>query len=270
MPFPAARAIAATFCYNIRHALTPVFGNDFIHACVPPDDPIFGRMVIDESIVRHCTAAAEEQLLLASRGDTTEVLDRDRSGGTTPIHGAEPESWSGKSRLRTLRPKLKGKSKALEEVESGYGTDTSASEGTFSAPTTPSRKVQQRRTWAGAGWTAVPGYGEGGEKNCIATLPMAGWDGERGIAREPLVSGGGRKLERDLALMEGKTFAGKVGNSGEASSSRPSLPLPLAAAKWPKDQGPGTRGCPDEMKAAGLLLRLNVDDAALSRFSPTF
>ncbi|KAF2749878.1 hypothetical protein M011DRAFT_511923 [Sporormia fimetaria CBS 119925] len=55
MPYPAAKAVAATFCYKIRHALTPLFGNDFPSLCLPPADPKFEKFVIDPAIVQHCT-----------------------------------------------------------------------------------------------------------------------------------------------------------------------------------------------------------------------
>jgi hypothetical protein len=49
IPYLAAKHIAATFCYRIRHALTPVFGLDFIDLCVPPSDPRFGSKSIYSS-----------------------------------------------------------------------------------------------------------------------------------------------------------------------------------------------------------------------------
>lgn len=52
MPYQAAKAIAATFCYHIRWALTPVFGNDFPATCLPPDDPKYGKFLIDPAIVQ--------------------------------------------------------------------------------------------------------------------------------------------------------------------------------------------------------------------------
>lgn len=59
MPFDAAKAVAATFCWKIRHALTPVFGLDFASQCIHPQDRArFGRMVIDPSIVRKATETA--------------------------------------------------------------------------------------------------------------------------------------------------------------------------------------------------------------------
>lgn len=59
MPFDAAKAVAATFCWKIRHALTPVFGLDFPSQCIHPQDrACFGRMVIDPNIVRKATETA--------------------------------------------------------------------------------------------------------------------------------------------------------------------------------------------------------------------
>lgn len=59
MPFEAAKAISATFCWHIRHALTPLFGTDFPALCVPPDDRArYGRMVIDPAIVKKATETA--------------------------------------------------------------------------------------------------------------------------------------------------------------------------------------------------------------------
>ena len=58
MPFEAAKAVAATFCYPIRYALTPVFGLDFVPLCIKPGVEGFGQMVIDPNIVRKCSVQA--------------------------------------------------------------------------------------------------------------------------------------------------------------------------------------------------------------------
>jgi hypothetical protein len=55
MPYQAAKAIASTFCYNIRWALTPVFGNDFPSTCLPPNNPNYAKFLIDRDIVQECT-----------------------------------------------------------------------------------------------------------------------------------------------------------------------------------------------------------------------
>ncbi|KAI9374693.1 hypothetical protein BJX61DRAFT_263841 [Aspergillus egyptiacus] len=68
MPFEAAKAIAATFCWKIRFALTPLFGTDFPKLCVHPNDRNrFGRMIIDPAIVRTATDRANLYRLLELR-----------------------------------------------------------------------------------------------------------------------------------------------------------------------------------------------------------
>ncbi|KAJ5349235.1 hypothetical protein N7541_006962 [Penicillium brevicompactum] len=59
MPYHAAKALAATFCWKIRHALTPMFGPDFPAMCIDPEDKRrFGVMVIDTEITRVATEQA--------------------------------------------------------------------------------------------------------------------------------------------------------------------------------------------------------------------
>ncbi|OQD79038.1 hypothetical protein PENANT_c065G03618 [Penicillium antarcticum] len=59
MPFEAAKALAVTFCWNIRYALTPLFGNDFPAMCIHPNDrKNFGRMVVPPGVIRRATETA--------------------------------------------------------------------------------------------------------------------------------------------------------------------------------------------------------------------
>jgi hypothetical protein len=59
MPFEAAKAVAATFCWKIRFALTPLFGPDFPSMCILPEEKArFGRMIIDSAIVKEATESA--------------------------------------------------------------------------------------------------------------------------------------------------------------------------------------------------------------------
>ncbi|BDD63741.1 hypothetical protein MPDQ_003406 [Monascus purpureus] len=60
MPFDAAKAVVATFCWKIRHALTPLFGVDFPSLCIPPEDSErYGLMIIDPAIVKRAADVAE-------------------------------------------------------------------------------------------------------------------------------------------------------------------------------------------------------------------
>lgn len=128
MPFEAAKAVAATFCYNIRYALTPIFGLDFASSCILPDDPSFSRMIIDHRIIQRCTEEAKG-FRAVSREASLAISPQ------TPI----PSSglgWTSKA----LRPKL---TKVVDH-ESGYGTDTDRSDQFTCSP--PSTK---------SGWTAM-------------------------------------------------------------------------------------------------------------------
>lgn len=59
MPYDAAKALAATFCWRIRHVLTPLFGTDFPAMCIHPDErKRHGVMIIDPDITRRATLKA--------------------------------------------------------------------------------------------------------------------------------------------------------------------------------------------------------------------
>lgn len=81
MPFEAAKAVSATFCWNIRHALTPLFGADFPAICIPPHGPQFGKMIIDNAVVQRATEAANYYRSL-------EIQARGSSGGPSTLRAA--------------------------------------------------------------------------------------------------------------------------------------------------------------------------------------
>jgi hypothetical protein len=59
MPYDAAKALAATFCWKIRYALTPLFGTDFPGMCAHPEErKRHGVMIIDPEITRRATETA--------------------------------------------------------------------------------------------------------------------------------------------------------------------------------------------------------------------
>jgi len=59
IPYAAARALASTFCWDVRYALTPVFGHDFPSLCIKPGEDGFGSMTIDPAITKFCTEQAK-------------------------------------------------------------------------------------------------------------------------------------------------------------------------------------------------------------------
>ncbi|KAF6829434.1 APSES transcription factor Xbp1 [Colletotrichum plurivorum] len=59
MPYECAKAVCATFCYNIAGALIPIFGPSFPSMCIPPGSPDYQRMVIDHRIVEDAIREAD-------------------------------------------------------------------------------------------------------------------------------------------------------------------------------------------------------------------
>ena len=99
MPFDAAKAIAATFCYSIRYALIPLFGPSFASMCLKPGTEDFGQMVIDPDIISRCTREAKRyrDLALSERFDPS----RSTTPETKPLT-ASLLSRQGKSKARPV------------------------------------------------------------------------------------------------------------------------------------------------------------------------
>jgi hypothetical protein len=133
MPYQAAKAVAATFCYNIRWALTPVFGNDFPGLCLRPKDPNFAKFLIDPDIVRSCT---EETNRFRVEGASYKVLS---SLYRTPRNQFETPPWSP----RTLHPE-----RPRTSEESSYGTESDYSDKYLFSP-----QVSPKSTT----WTSING-----------------------------------------------------------------------------------------------------------------
>lgn len=112
MPFEAARAVAATFCWRIRYALTPVFGPDFPSMCTPTDSEKFGEMIIDPAITRYCTQKAKEYKAMEGT-----LSSRASSVIPTPV---TPESPS----FARLSKHLQSAGGKVAQSSSGYGTDS--------------------------------------------------------------------------------------------------------------------------------------------------
>lgn len=52
MPYGCARAVCATFCWEIRWALTPIFGLSFLKDCLPPNHPSYYSFKISHEVIR--------------------------------------------------------------------------------------------------------------------------------------------------------------------------------------------------------------------------
>ena len=119
MPYDAAKAVAARFCYEIRYPLVPVFGPDFVSMCYKPGDLTFLRLNIEPSVILRCAETANA-VHTESRESSLAVSPRTQASASPRL------PWPPKS----LRPKQFKKT----DIESGYGTDTDRSEQYPSSP----------------------------------------------------------------------------------------------------------------------------------------
>jgi len=99
MPYDAAIALASNFCWDIRYALVPLFGKQFIDMCLRPEHPSYKRHALHPSIIKKCrqdmetwkswTAGVPSDMIAASPPETPRQA--------LPLIGRE--DWS----QRTLR-----------------------------------------------------------------------------------------------------------------------------------------------------------------------
>ncbi|KAF2739651.1 hypothetical protein EJ04DRAFT_540537 [Polyplosphaeria fusca] len=138
MPFQAAKAVAATFCWEIRFALTPIFGPSFPSLCLTPDHPKFAKFEIDAPIIHECTVECarwrDEKEGYRATPETEEPATP-----RTPPTSFPSSDWSLQG------PKDRRKKKPAD-VESGYGTDTDQSDKYHFSPNLSPRSNM---------WTAV-------------------------------------------------------------------------------------------------------------------
>ena len=60
MPYACAKAVCATFCYQIAGALIPLFGPDFPSECMSPGEPRFGIMIIKPELITDTMRKSQE------------------------------------------------------------------------------------------------------------------------------------------------------------------------------------------------------------------
>ncbi|KAI5199898.1 hypothetical protein E4T39_05998 [Aureobasidium subglaciale] len=107
MPYGCARAVCATFCWNMRWALTPIFGPSFIRDCLPPNHPAFARFTIDPDVVRVCAREAEGWRV-SNANNYSPIANNITSAPTLPIplSTSMPLSEPKRLRARPIRPRI--------------------------------------------------------------------------------------------------------------------------------------------------------------------
>lgn len=229
MPYEAAKAVAATFCYNIRYALTPVFGVDFLSLCVPPEHPSFGCMLIDRDIVQQCTEQATGYRLLS----------RESSIASSPRSPALSDGLR-KSNPKSLRPKL------LKSVqsESGYGTDSDRSDNDLEPPQTPQWvALNTPRSVTAHHYLPSP-----------SNRPVSPYPTQAELTYRSEVSPGSEDNRRPKRLRAEDDEA--YGEDSSSTSSSDSPQMPLSRSKKPT-------ALSKEARAACMLVRMHVEDAKM-------
>jgi hypothetical protein len=147
MPFYCARAVCATFCYEIAGALIPIFGPSFPAQCIPPGSHDFQRMVISPGIIYEAQKDAD-----MSRRDYQQHTNMMVPGGGSNMgYSSAPE----RPDRRPLRP-LRDADRRLRidtRIPSPYSTDTEA-DGAHSGPDSASSSSSGPRLYA---YHAIPG-----------------------------------------------------------------------------------------------------------------
>ena len=212
MPFQAAKAVAATFCYRIRYVLTPIFGLDFPEQCIPPGSPDFDSMQVAPVVVRKCIKAAQIGHGFVQGPQLESRLETPSSEGG--------RSWTAAN--------IQPKSRKLDS-ESGYGTDTDGSDSYVYSPQELARHRIKRATPRSCG-TSAP-Y----EQSYVSAYAPSQTGSESDFSNDC------RKRKRNPArsTIEGNddlssdslesTFAGSMPEQTEEATGAPSVTKEMAA-----------------------------------------
>ncbi|CAL5874282.1 uncharacterized protein PFLUO_LOCUS8571 [Penicillium psychrofluorescens] len=147
MPFEAAKAISATFCWKIRYALTPLFGSDFPSLCIPPEDSSrFGRMIIDQAIVKRATEIANYYRSLALQSVPRPSTETSQSRPVTPYirRDEHPSHYPARAEMSMLRRHIMPRptnSRYAGSISSEYGSSSEVSDRYCVSPGSPVRNA---------------------------------------------------------------------------------------------------------------------------------
>lgn len=135
IPHAAAKALAAIFCWEIRHALTPLFGHDFPDKCLKPEEIDPDNWTIDPAIVEFCAQQAKQ-----FREEDRRATPRPLSCPMTPVTPSP----------RRLRPGQMKKNKIIDSGHtspygSPYLSDAASDHSYRSATSTPEPLMSYRK-----------------------------------------------------------------------------------------------------------------------------
>ncbi|KAH8730916.1 hypothetical protein GQ44DRAFT_672928 [Phaeosphaeriaceae sp. PMI808] len=157
MPYDAAKALAATFCYHIRWALTPVFGYDFPYSCLNPDDPNFAKFLIPPETVQHCTMETN-RFRVEGKSYRVSMSPPLPSIETPKVHFSFP--WNSES-LQERRVQSKN-------PENGYDSDIDSSDKFIFSP-----QLSPRSQWTPVNRSLSPPYSPGTSNSSTMSSPVS-------------------------------------------------------------------------------------------------
>ncbi|KAK0924013.1 hypothetical protein LTR57_006389 [Friedmanniomyces endolithicus] len=153
MPYSCARALCLTFCYDIRWALTPIFGTSFIKECLHPTHPGFERYKIGSEVLRCAQLEAEGWVSEASsRGGTPFVTDNSQYGDGQGIPRSTPQLVPA-PQPKQLRPRPTFRAGSPFESESDLADANYIHATTYLD--SPGLSPKSTRHIATRGWTSV-------------------------------------------------------------------------------------------------------------------
>jgi len=228
MPFEAAKAVAATFCWNIRYALTPIFGVEFLDLCTDCEDPAFKRFTIDECIVKQCIRESSSWRRFESHPGPSSLRKTIPSGSS-----GRPASKSDWSPAKTLRPR----SAKIYDFENDASSSDKSEECTV-----PSQSSTRARSTA-VNTSVLP-------KRTRQVAPSPSPFRSSVPSSTPIPSLESPKIKRTLSDTDDMTDDPTSRNSSEEA---------IATRKRRKV---GTFGA-DEARAAYMLIKLSVEDSNL-------
>jgi hypothetical protein len=243
MPFEAAKAVAATFCWNIRYALTPVFGAEFPSQCIQPGSDRFGEMVIDCSITRRCTEEARAYRSIENLAASSAI-----SIMRSPL---TPDSPTFPRYVKQLRPKIL----KLGGIGSGYSTEAGSDDHYALVPGTP--HLPYRNAWTPANTprsiadTRLPS-----PREILAGIAAEAGKGERlatdssSSTSSPLLSPKSRPV-----------YAVDEDYDGDSSADSSDGDAAARTLRRKRSPSPG----PSDEKAAYLLMNLRMKKADLNK-----
>jgi len=236
MPFDAAKAVAATFCWDIRHLLVPMFGKDFLEMCIPPDSPSFADFKISQEIVHACTKETRSWLRMSKdvvnyTTPRSTPLMRPVSPTTIPHNYVLP-AWQ----TRVLRPRV---GPITPEIESDYYTDADENEMYRCSP----EISPTSQSWATINRNRSP-------RTCVSSLQLL-------CSPTPGLSSVPKDLQFEHLTMPKRTHAEMEDGRAQKQSASPT-PGYATPAKSARSEPQASVCRAQDLRAAYLLMQLSV------------